>query len=284
MAVTTLIKENVNRILRPFNVRLDSWTIANSEKARIADLDAAGHLSSPRYPLTQGMKRCDPALMIAAWNAYKDEIECLKNPVTNQTGYSVENPFFSTPDLEALYLIVRSLKPRRVVEVGCGNSTRITRQAIIDGRLNTELVAIDPLPRADIGGLPDRFEQRRLETIQDFNEMFELGPDDILFIDSSHEAFVGNDVAVLFCKIIPALPPGVVVHVHDIFLPYDYPVDMAMNYPQWGEQYVLHALLFGRDCDVLWPGHYLQKERPELRAKLPFLNKGRAQSFWFRWC
>jgi hypothetical protein len=262
---------------------LDSWTTIDSEAARIATLDHAGHFSSARYPLTSEMSRFDPKPLVAAWNTHKDEIERLKNPSTNQTGYSVKNPFFTTPDLEVLYMMVRSLEPRRVVEVGCGNSTKITRQAIIDGRLKTELIAIDPQPRAEIAGLTDRFEQRRLESIEDFNGTFELGANDILFIDSSHQAFVGNDVANLFCKIIPGLPKGVCIHTHDIYLPYEYPLDMAREYPTWGEQYVLHALVHGRACEVMWPGYFLQKDKPELHDALPFLKAGRAQSFWFRW-
>lgn len=283
MALSTTLKAAVNKGLRPLNIRLETWTTIKSEEARIEALNRRGHLCVPRYPLSGGMKRFDPAPMAAAFSDYREELERLRDPSTNQTGYCADNHFFMPPDMETLYLMVRTLKPRRIVEVGCGNSTRITRQAIIDGALQTELVAIDPMPRADIAGLTDRFEQCRLEDVEDFNQRFQLGPDDILFIDSSHEAFVGNDVAVLFCKIIPELPAGVVIHVHDIYLPYEYPVDMARAYPEWGEQYVLHAQIYGRDCDVLWPGHHLQKDRSDLHDMLPFLKSGRAQSFWFRW-
>ncbi len=283
MAATTVIKDILNKALRPLNIRLDSWTAINREEARLSSLIKAGHLSEAQYPLTGGMKRFDPAPMAAAWEAHKKEIERLQSPATNQTGYDAANTFYRTPDTEALYLMVRSLKPKRVVEIGCGNSTRITRQAIIDGNLDTQLIAIDPWPRADIAGLTDRFEQCRLERIEDFNTQFDLSEGDILFIDSSHETFVGNDVANLFCKIIPALPAGVIVHVHDVFLPYEYPSDLAWDNPTWGEQYVLHALLWGRDCEVLWPGYHLQKDRRDVHDALPFLKTGRAQSFWFRW-
>ena len=283
MAFKTLIKTGMNRFLRPLNVRLDSWTAIDAENRRIASLDAAGHLVSPRYPLTGGMQRFDPAPLADAYAVHASAIERLKNPVTNATGYKVDNDYFTTPDLEALYLMVRTLEPRRIVEVGCGNSTRVTRQAIIDGSLDTELIAIDPVPRVDIAGLTDRFEQRRLEDIEDFVGEFDLDHRDLLFIDSSHQVEVGNDVATIFCRIIPCLPPGVTVHVHDVFLPYDYPPDFARDYPHWGEQYLVHAMTYGRDCEVLWPGYHLQRDRLDLHDRLPFLKTGRAQSFWFRW-
>lgn len=283
MAVSTRIKTFLNSTLRPLNVRVDSWTRLDAEAARVAALEAAGHLTRPRYPLTGGMRRLDVSALAEAWETHKDAIERLKNPATNRTGYTAGNNYYTTPDLEVLYLMVRTLKPRRVVEIGCGNSTRIVRQAILDGDLATELVAIDPLPRADISGLTDRFEECRLEEIDNFIERYPLGADDILFVDSSHEVFVGNDVANIFCRIIPALPRGVVVHVHDVFLPYDYPPCFARDYSHWGEQYLLHALILGRDCDVLWPGHHLQRDRIDLHDRLPFITSGNAQSFWFRW-
>ena len=104
---------------------------------------------------------------------------------------------------------------------------------------------------------------------------------DILFIDSSHEVRVANDVAKLFCVTIPSLAPGVVIHVHDIFLPFDYPEPLCTDYSCWGEQYMLQMLLQGCARKVLWPGYYVQRMRPELCTHLPFVANGRAQSFWF---
>jgi predicted O-methyltransferase YrrM len=229
------------------------------------------------------MIRFDPAPIVAAYNEYKDDLERMKRPETNQTGYNVDNSFYTSPDCDVLYLMVRSLKPRRVVEIGCGNSTRITRQAIIDGGFETELVAIDPSPRADIANLPNRFFQARLEDIEDFVGQFDLKDGDILFVDSSHEVFVGNDVAAIFCQILPSLPPGVIVHVHDVFLPYEYPASFAHDDSHWGEQYIVHSLCYSGEHDVLWPGYHLQRDWVELHDQLPFLKNGRAQSFWFRW-
>jgi len=123
--------------------------------------------------------------------------------------------------------------------------------------------------------------QDRLEVApQDLCAGLQAG--DVLFIDSSHQVRMSNDVAHLFCRIIPMLVPGVVIHVHDVFLPYEYPKRFFYDCPSWGEQYILHALLSSGGYDVLWPGYYLQRAVPESVEHLPFLAQGRAQSFWVR--
>lgn len=195
--------------------------------------------------------------------------------------YDSTNTFYNTPDAEILYLMVRKLQPKRIVEIGSGNSTRIIRQAIADGKLDVRHVAVDPEPRADIAGLTDRVLHQRFEETDVTDELRALEADDILFIDSSHQVRVANDVTKLFCNAIPSLAPGVAVHVHDVFLPFDYPVPFCTDYPGWGEQYLVQVMLAARPREVLWPGYYVQKMRPELRDGLPFLASGRAQSFWF---
>lgn len=283
MAASTQIKNCLNALLRPLNVRLDTWTAKDRERERLCALQARGGLDLARYALSQSMKQFDGALLARAYATHHEGLSRLNDPARNATGYDPDNAYFTTPDAEVLYLLVCSLQPRRVVEVGCGNSTRIIRQAIIDEGLPTELVAIDPNPRVDIVGLVDRFERRRLEEVEDVHIFEDLERNDILFIDSSHQVAVGNDVAHLFCRIMPLLKDGVVVHVHDVFLPYDYPATLAFEYSHWGEQYVLHAMIHSRDCEVIWPGYHVQRDRPDLYESLPFITEGRAQSFWFRW-
>ena len=206
MAITTILKLAINKVLRPFNIRLDSWTYSSLELQRITNLIESGKMTVPCYPVIDGIKKFDATILIDGWSSFNSDIERLYDPYLNSTGYRIDNSFFSTPDMEVLYLMVRQLQPSLIVEIGCGNSTRITRQAILDGNLKSELVSIDPCPRADISGLPDRFEQRRLEDIDDFSSLFSLKPGDFLFIDSSHQSFVGNDVANLFCKIVLISP------------------------------------------------------------------------------
>lgn len=250
-----------------------------AEAARKAAFEARGGLERPAYAISPGMADFDAGAMVAALAEFGADLARLGH--ANGTGYRPGNGYFDSPDAETLYLMMRRFRPARVVEVGCGNSTRITRQAIHDGGFDCRLTAIDPYPRADIDGLADRFEQVGLEEVG--TAIFDaLGPGDVLFIDSSHLVRIGNDVAHLFCRIIPRLARGVVIHVHDVFLPYEYPNRFFHDCPSWGEQYVLHALLQGGGYEMLWPGYLLQRERPELRAALPFLAQGRAQSMWLR--
>ncbi|MDK3016413.1 class I SAM-dependent methyltransferase [Pseudodonghicola flavimaris] len=254
---------------------------AETEQARLRAFEAAGGLDRPAYALSPGMAEVDLAPMIAGARTHAAALAGLMDAAGSESGYRAGNGYFDRPDAEALYLMIRRFAPTRVVEVGCGHSTRITRQAIRDGGLETELLAIDPWPRADIADAVDRFEQSPVETADP--EIFAaLGAGDVLFIDSSHQLRIGNDVAHLFCRILPALAPGVVIHVHDVFLPYEYPKRFFYDCPSWGEQYMLHGVLQGGGYEILWPGYYLQQADAAAVAALPFLAEGRAQSFWMR--
>ncbi|WP_146345114.1 class I SAM-dependent methyltransferase [Phaeobacter marinintestinus] len=269
----------LNGLLDELDVQIVDKTEIRDERARLEAFEAAGGLNGPAYALSPGMEGFDIAPLVADYTAHKNALERLKDPAQNVTGYTPENGYYDTPDADALYLMIRRYEPSQVIEVGCGNSTRITRQAIIDGGFDSTITAIDPYPRADIAHVVDRFEQSRLESV-DPALFSELQSGDVLFIDSSHQVRMSNDVAHLFCRIIPMLAPGVVIHVHDVFLPYEYPKRFFYDCPSWGEQYMLHALLQSDGFAMLWPGYHLQQDRPDAVAALPFLGQGRAQSFW----
>lgn len=282
MALTTLMKNRINDALKPINLKLDSLTAEKKEQARLIEFEANVGFGTQVYSLSPGMVEFDPGQMAQAFETHRESIEHLKDPARNHTGFDIKNNFFTSPDVEVLYLIVRCFRPRTIIEVGCGNSTMVSRQSIIDGGLATKMIAVDPSPRADITNLVDRLERVRLESLYNKGLFSSLEANDILFIDSSHEVRAANDVAHLFCRILPSLPSGVIVHIHDVFLPFEYPRELAVAYPSWGEQYLLHALLSGGGYEILWPGHYLQRVRAESQQQLPFLKEGRAQSFWIR--
>jgi hypothetical protein len=273
--------KELNALIREVDVKIVDRAEEMAEIERLVAFEAAGGLQGPAYALSPGMDGFDVAGLAQEYATHRASIERLKDPARNDTGYAPDNGYYDTPDAEALYLMVRRFAPSQVIEVGCGNSTRITRQAVIDGGLATQITAIDPYPRADIAHVVDRFEQKRLEEV-DPGLFCSLGSGDILFIDSSHQVRMSNDVAHLFCRIIPTLAPGVVIHVHDVFLPYEYPKRFFYDCPSWGEQYMLHALLQGGRYEVLWPGYHLQQSRPDAVQALAFLGTGRAQSFWMR--
>ena len=269
----------INAALEELGVKLVDKVTEQDERARLEAFERAGGLTRPAYALSPGMQEFDISQLVTEYTQHKDALDALKNPARNQTGYRIGNGYYDSPDADALYLMIRRFQPKRVIEVGCGNSTRVTRQAIIDGGLATTITAIDPYPRADIAHVVDQFEQKRLEEV-DPAVFDQLEAGDVLFIDSSHVVRMSNDVAHLFCRIIPALKPGVVIHVHDVFLPYEYPKRFFYDCPGWGEQYILHTLLQSGLYSMLWPGYYLQQDRPDAVTALPFLGDGRAQSIW----
>lgn len=269
----------INAALERFGVELIDKAPEQDERTRLENFERAGGLTRPAYPLSPGMDGFEIGPLAEEYRQHADALAGLKDPDRNQTGYRIGNGYYDSPDAEALYLMIRRFQPKRVIEVGCGNSTRVTRQAIIDGGLGTQITAIDPYPRADIAHVVDQFEQKRLEEV-DPTLFDQLEAGDVLFIDSSHVVRMSNDVAHLFCRIIPALKPGVVIHVHDVFLPYEYPKRFFYDCPGWGEQYMLHALLQSGAYSMLWPGYYLQQARTDAVEALPFLKDGRAQSIW----
>ncbi len=132
--------------------------------------------------------------------------------------------WFPRLDGAAAYVLVREVRPRRIVEVGSGHSTRFMARAIRDAGLETEITAIDPAPRADIDGLGVTIIPRTLQEAGT-TPFAALAAGDVLFIDSSHILMPGTDVDILFNHVLPALPAGVLIHIHDVFLPDGYPAD-----------------------------------------------------------
>lgn len=131
-----------------------------------------------------------------------------------------DQSWFPSLDAAVAYALVRERKPRRIVEVGSGHSTRLLSKAL--GGVG-EILAIDPAPRADIADLPGvRVKSSTLQAAPD--QVFDgLVQGDVLFIDSSHILMPGSDVDILLNRVLPRLPSGTLVHIHDIFLPFDYP-------------------------------------------------------------
>lgn len=276
---TTMVKRALNYGLSFANLRIETRLEEKEELTRLRRLEVQGLFDAPLYPLP------DPTPIVEELRAADERTRAdLDNLLAGDsaTGYLPDNPWFTPADAGVLYLLLRSRAPRLVVEVGCGNSTVVTRQAIRDGRLTTRMEAIDPQPRREISDLVDRLHRCRLEEVPTAHGLFnELQPGDVLFIDSSHEARIGGDVAQLFLRVLPNLPAGVLVHVHDIFLPYEYPRDLVFEQRiGWSEQYLLHAFLTGADHRIIWPGYFLQQDRKEDLQGLPFMSQGRAQSFW----
>lgn len=199
-------------------------------------------------------------------------------------GYDPDNPFFGLADAAVAYAFLRERRPSLVVEVGSGNSSRVIRAAL-DRNGEGRLVCIDPEPRTGIATVCH--EHRRLPVQEVPVEWLRSLPaDGVLFIDSSHRAGVGSDVNFLFLEVVPALPPGALVHVHDVYLPDDYPAEWNVGRGfLYSEQYLLQALLcHSAGFQIAWPGRWAVLHRSaELAGCLgPGADLERHCSFWFR--
>lgn len=152
-------------------------------------------------------------------------------------------------DSLALYAMIQKYEPATYLEIGSGMTTCFARQAIKDGNLKARIVSIDPQPRGDVDALCDEVIRDGLETC-DVAIFDKLERGDILFFDGSHRAFMNSDVTVFFIDVLPRVKPGVIVHIHDVTLPWDYPD--SFKYWYWNEQYML-AIYLMMGCEQLIP-------------------------------
>jgi hypothetical protein len=189
--------------------------------------------AQPPYPAIEALFERNQATFVAMidlLDTRAGELEKLA-PLLDQA-------WFPSLDAAMAYLLVRERKPRRIVEIGSGHSTRILAKASAGAG---EILAIDPAPRADIAGLPGvTIVPSTLQAAP--ASLFEgLLPGDMLFIDSSHILMPGSDVDFLFNRVLPRLPAGALVHIHDIYLPFDYPE--AWSWRNYNEQQGVAPLL-----------------------------------------
>jgi len=167
-------------------------------------------------------------------------------------------------DGAAIYAFMRIRAPRLYLEIGSGYSTLFAARARRDGALESKIISVDPHPRADIDRVCDRPIRAALETV-DLALFDELHAGDIVLIDSSHRVFMNSDVVTFFLDVLPVLPAGVLVAIHDVTLPRDYAADIADRY--YSEQYLLAAyLLGGADVSIVLPAAHLSSSGAASRA------------------
>ncbi|GAB5377670.1 MAG: hypothetical protein AcusKO_41320 [Acuticoccus sp.] len=161
-----------------------------------------------------------------AFVAHLDRIDALADDWRALAGPPPEPRFdqtwFPRLDAAALYTAVRTFAPARIVEVGSGHSTRFVVRAVRDGGLASTVTCIDPQPRADIAGLPLTLHRQTLQETG-LAPFADLAAGDLVFVDSSHVLMPGTDVDIILNHVLPALPAGVLIGFHDIFLPAPYP-------------------------------------------------------------
>jgi len=218
---------------------------------------------------------------------FRDEYDQFPGEPTSEPGhFHLNNGLFDGTDALVAYCIARHFQPRLIIEVGSGFSSLVAAEAIArNGK--SELICIEPFPldflRKGVPGLRSLIE-KKVEDI-DLEFFSQLGSDDVLFIDSSHTVRIGGDVNYLFLEVLPRLKPGVIVHVHDIFFPFDYRRDWVVDELRfWAEQYLLQAFLtFNSEFEVLMANGYLGHHYMEdLKATFPNSPWWGGGSFWMR--
>jgi predicted O-methyltransferase YrrM len=214
--------------------------------------------------------------LLAAIETYAPELEAIGKdapppaPRWNQD-------WFPRLDAAAAYTVVRVLRPKRIVEVGSGHSTRFLARAVADGGLATRITAIDPEPRASLEGLKVNWLRQPVQASS--LKVFEaLAERDIVFIDSSHKLRRGSDVEFLLEKVLPCLAKGVRVHFHDIFLPEPYPAAWAWR--RYNEQEAV-APLIGNGYALEFASRRVGKLSGVL-ARLPLKRGAIESSLWLR--
>ena len=167
------------------------------------------------------------------------------------------NRYFQGNDATTAWALTALTRPARIVEIGSGNSTKFFRHSIRFNGLDTRLVCIDPAPRTEISAIADEVHYTPVQQVSPdvFNA---LEPGDLLFFDGSHLVVQGSDTQFVFLEILPRLPKGVLVHIHDINLPREYRQFYTSRL--YGEQYMLAALLvFSTEWTPVFPVYWLEQ-------------------------
>ena len=221
--------------------------------------------ASPWRDFLAGMQECLPQVMAFGGSA--------RDPILGRG-------MFPAMDGIAAYAAVRKYKPRQVLEIGSGDSTYFLAKGIEDNEAG-RLTCIDPQPRRAISNLDINLE-RRLMTGKDIEIAETMEPNDILFIDSSHIMLPGMDVDIQFNRIFPRLNTGIVVHLHDIFLPDYYPPNWRVR--NYSEQNSLIGWILSGYFEVILPAQYVYtRHRNNLVTSLGIIdNLGSGGSIWLR--
>ncbi|NNJ27870.1 class I SAM-dependent methyltransferase [Alienimonas chondri] len=204
--------------------------------------------------------------------------------------YYFDQTMFCYSDAILLYAFLRHFQPRRVVEVGSGFSSAVMLDTLDRfGPQKCELTFVEPYP-GRLRKLVDPEADPRVTLIEStvqragVTPFEQLDAGDLLFIDSSHVMKPGSDLQMLLFDVLPTLRTGTLVHVHDIFYPFEYPADWLKEGVYWNELYLLQAFLMGnRDWEIVLFNHYVNLEFPEfMEEKMPLCRKNFGGGIYLR--
>lgn len=216
---------------------------------------------------------------------YVDELKDVPQESADKGVYHWNNWWFCYADAAMMYALVRHVQPRRYIEIGCGYSSLLLNKALQKNQRDCEVTLVEPYPREELlSRLPAEWRIIREPLQRAPLELFEtLGPGDVLFFDGTHVCKSASDVNWLFFRVLPRLHPGVIVHIHDIFLPADYPEDWLLKRAwSWNEQFLLQAFLMHNNAyKVLMCLSYFGYRSPEASKRFFRMNEPPlGASFW----
>jgi len=233
------------------------------------------------------MHRSEQLRLLKEFSRFYPELPFPENR-TDKHRYYLNNQSYEYTDGIILYSFIRHFKPRRIIEIGSGFSSALmldTKELFCN---DLELTFIEPYSKQMnvLFRQNDKAECRILtEKVQDVpvEEFRRLQENDILFIDSSHVSKTGSDVNYELFRILPALKPGVLIHFHDIFYPFEYPKDWVYLGKNWNEAYLLRALLGYTDkFKIQFFSHYMHSHHAAAFADMPLTYKNPGGNIWIK--
>ncbi len=208
----------------------------------------------------------------------------------NNTRYFFNgNEWYSYGDAIVLFCMINYFKPERLIEVGSGYSSLVTLDTCELLNLKTRITFIEPYPDLILSILSDRDDpenlllRKKVQTV-DISLFEDLNSGDILFIDSSHIVKFGSDVLFILTEVLPRLKPGVIIHFHDIFWPFEYPLEWLEQGFAWNEAYYLKALLINnKNYKILYFNDYMgQMYYDLLKEYMPLALKNFGCGIWLK--
>jgi len=197
--------------------------------------------------------------------------------------FNIKNKFFENGDAEVYYQVIRHFRPSQIIEVGSGHSTLIALEAIKKNNTKNIITCIEPFENRWLEDLGVKIIRKKIEDIN-LKKFLNLDKNDILFIDSSHMIRPQGDVLKIFLEILPKLKKGVIVHVHDIFTPKNYPKRWLIKENKfWNEQYLVEALISNSNkYEIFLSLNFLKnKFYDKLKIICPYLTKADEPSSFY---
>jgi hypothetical protein len=221
---------------------------------------------------------------------FRDELMAIPSSGSSALAFGYENGLFGVGDAEYYYSLIRYFKPKNILEIGSGQSTLLARLAIEANRrenplYNCEQICVEPFEQPWLEEIGVTVHRTKIEEL-DVTIVDRLLTNDILFIDSSHVLRPQGDVIHEYLNLIGRLRLGVLIHVHDVFTPRDYPDQWVVHDRKlWNEQYFLEAFLcFNKSFKIIGALNWLWHNHPNNLARAcPLLSAkgGEPGSFWF---